>query len=41
MVVDAVDEVVGQDLGVDVVETLKIKLSTLVMVSMHNQERWT
>ena len=43
MVVDEVDEAVGQDVDVDVdvVTTLKIKLSTLVVVSMHKQERWT
>ena len=32
------DEAVGQDVDADAVTTLKIKLSSLVMVSMHKQE---
>ena len=41
MVEDEVDEAVGQDVDMDVVTTLKIKLSTQAMVSMHKQEIWT
>ena len=41
MAVDEVDEAVGQDMGMDMATRLKFKLSAPVVVSVHNQEKWT